>query len=160
VLYFGQTDDRQACILADGRIQSGEYSGSIHQVGREIRKAPCNGWLAWYYIEEKTGIREPIDLLRKIAGTRRLSGMRRNLSAMNVKKQIDHHQGLDLPGCDCDRLFDQHLMNSICIPVTVAEHTPRRITLSKPNTRSFVIVLIDGLRYDTSFADVIPFLNS
>ncbi len=65
VLYFGQADDRQARIIADGQIRSGEYTGSIHQVGREIRKAPCNGWLAWYYIDEKTGIREPIDLLRK-----------------------------------------------------------------------------------------------
>jgi modification methylase len=66
VLYFGQHGDRRAYIMADGHIQYGEYTGSIHKVGREIMKAPCNGWMAWYYIDEETGKREPIDLLRKI----------------------------------------------------------------------------------------------
>lgn len=28
-------------------------------------KAPCNGWMAWYYIDKETGNREPIDQLRK-----------------------------------------------------------------------------------------------
>ncbi len=65
MLYFGQTGDRQACILVNGEIRYGEYTGSIHKVGREILKAPCNGWIAWYYIDEETGNREPIDVLRK-----------------------------------------------------------------------------------------------
>ena len=29
-------------------------------------KAPCNGWMAWYYIDEETGNREIIDRLRKM----------------------------------------------------------------------------------------------
>jgi DNA modification methylase len=65
MLYFGMTGDRQAYILNDGRIKSGELTGSIHKVGREILSAPCNGWMAWYYIDEETGNREPVDVLRK-----------------------------------------------------------------------------------------------
>jgi DNA modification methylase len=65
VLYFGQHSDRIAHIMANGHIRYGEYSGSIHKVGRDILKAPCNGWMAWYYIDEETGNREPIDRLRK-----------------------------------------------------------------------------------------------
>jgi site-specific DNA-methyltransferase (adenine-specific) len=65
VLFFGQHGDRQAHIMADGHIRCGENIGSIHKVGRDILKAPCNGWMAWYYIDEKTGMREPINLLRK-----------------------------------------------------------------------------------------------
>jgi modification methylase len=65
VLYFGQTSDRQACILTNGQIRYGESTGSIHKVGSEILKAPCNGWMAWYYIDEESGKREPIDVLRK-----------------------------------------------------------------------------------------------
>ena len=65
-IYFGQNGDHQALILADGHIQCGESSGSIHKVGREILKAPCNGWMAWYYIDDVTGKREPINSLRQI----------------------------------------------------------------------------------------------
>jgi len=65
ILYFGKNGDHQAYIMADGQIRYGEYSGSIHKVGREIMKAPCNGWMAWYYIDKDTGNREPLDLLRK-----------------------------------------------------------------------------------------------
>lgn len=65
VLYFGQQSDRQAHILANGQIRYGETTGSIHKVGRDVMKAPCNGWMAWYYIDEETGNREPIDRLRK-----------------------------------------------------------------------------------------------
>jgi hypothetical protein len=51
------------------------YKGSIHQVGRKIQNAPCNGWLAWYYIDETTGKREPINFLRqKIRRKLMLSG--------------------------------------------------------------------------------------
>jgi len=65
ILYFGQHTDRIAHIMANGHIRYGDYSGSIHKVGRYITKAPCNGWMAWYYIDEETGNREPIDRLRK-----------------------------------------------------------------------------------------------
>lgn len=66
ILFFGQFGERQAQILADGNVRYQEITGSIHKVGREIIKAPCNGWLAWYYIDEDTGKRLPINLLRKI----------------------------------------------------------------------------------------------
>ena len=66
ILYFGQNGDHEAVILADGHIQCGELRGSIHQVGREILKAPCNGWMAWYYIDEVTGKRVPVNFLRQI----------------------------------------------------------------------------------------------
>ena len=66
MLYLGEFGDRQAHIMADGCIRYGEFTGSIHKVGREILNAPCNGWMAWYYIDEETGKREPINLLRKL----------------------------------------------------------------------------------------------
>jgi modification methylase len=65
VLFFGQLGDKRASILPDGHIRYGEYLGSIHKVGRDILKAPCNGWMAWYYIDQETGQREPIDKLRQ-----------------------------------------------------------------------------------------------
>ena len=65
MLYFGPNGNHQAVILADGHIQSGEFEGSIHKVGRDISNAPCNGWMAWYYIDETTGKREPINILRQ-----------------------------------------------------------------------------------------------
>jgi len=64
-LYFGKHGNQQATILENGDIRCGEYTGSIHKVGREIQKAPCNGWMAWYYIDENTGEREPINGLRQ-----------------------------------------------------------------------------------------------
>ncbi len=66
VLYFGQSGNRQARVLEDGQIACGLISGSIHKVGRELTHAPCNGWMAWYYIDEQTGNRQPIDRLRKM----------------------------------------------------------------------------------------------
>jgi modification methylase len=65
LLYFGPNSDLQAQIMADGHIRYGDHTGSIHKVGREILNAPCNGWMAWYYIDEETGKSEPVNLLRK-----------------------------------------------------------------------------------------------
>jgi modification methylase len=65
VLYFGPVSDQQAYVLSNGEIQYRDISGSIHYIGREISHGPCNGWLAWYYIDEATGKRQPIDMLRK-----------------------------------------------------------------------------------------------
>jgi DNA modification methylase len=65
VLYFGKHGDKHAIVLPNGLIKHGENSGSIHKVGRDIQKAPCNGWLTWYYIEHETGRREPIDIFRQ-----------------------------------------------------------------------------------------------
>lgn len=64
-LYFGKQGQQQAVILADGHISCGKVSGSIHKVGRELLKAPCNGWLAWYYINQTNGDKEPLDVLRQ-----------------------------------------------------------------------------------------------
>ncbi len=72
VLYFGRNRDKHAIVLSNGLIKHGEYSGSIHKVGRDIQKAPCNGWLTWYYIEHETGRLEPIDLFRQKIRAKRL----------------------------------------------------------------------------------------
>jgi modification methylase len=64
-LYFGKQSDLTATVLADGHIQHNEIVGSIHQVGRAIQNAPCNGWEQWFYLDESTGERLPIDVLRQ-----------------------------------------------------------------------------------------------
>ena len=64
-LFFGPDSDHQAIILENGEIRHGEICGSIHSIGRTISNTPCNGWTAWYYIDNKTGLRKPIDRLRK-----------------------------------------------------------------------------------------------
>jgi site-specific DNA-methyltransferase (adenine-specific) len=66
VIYFGQNGEIKANILSNGHLQVGDRSGSIHSTAREIVKAPCNGWMAWYYIDETTGKRYPIDHIRKM----------------------------------------------------------------------------------------------
>lgn len=65
-LYFGQSGETKASILDNGHLLIGGRSGSIHSIARDIMKAPSNGWMAWYYIDEATGNRYPIDKLRKI----------------------------------------------------------------------------------------------
>jgi len=64
-LYFGKTGEITTRVLANGTIKHNGTTGSIHQVGREIQKAPCNGWEHWYYIDESTGERVVIDKLRE-----------------------------------------------------------------------------------------------
>jgi DNA modification methylase len=66
-LFFYNHDSDQALVLPDGNLKYGDYKGSIHDVGRYILKAPCNGWMTWYYIDQETGNREPIDRLRQKA---------------------------------------------------------------------------------------------
>jgi modification methylase len=65
MLYFGQTGETTARILAGGAIECDGQRGSIHQVAKELRQAPCNGWEQWYYLDEQTGERLPIDHLRE-----------------------------------------------------------------------------------------------
>lgn len=76
-LYFG---NHKAVVLPNGHLRCGEYSGSIHKVGSELRKAPCNGWMAWYYHNQKTGKREPIDVLRQQARSQIEADMNLNTS--------------------------------------------------------------------------------
>jgi modification methylase len=65
VLFFEGRREAAAMVLANGHIRMGEYEGSIHQLGKLITGAPCNGWEHWYFLDPATGILQPVDLLRK-----------------------------------------------------------------------------------------------
>jgi modification methylase len=58
----------EAVILADGALHvSDDLTGSIHQVGAQLKGAPsCNGWVHWYFIDRATGERRPLDDLRAL----------------------------------------------------------------------------------------------
>jgi modification methylase len=64
VLYFGGKGKVKAKVCADGAIAYNGFQGSIHQVGRKITNAPCNGWEHWFY-EDERGERRPINDLRE-----------------------------------------------------------------------------------------------
>ena len=64
-LYFGKRGERSARVQADGAIEYNGRSGSIHQIARQIRQAPCNGWDLWFYHDPESGERHPIDRLRR-----------------------------------------------------------------------------------------------
>jgi modification methylase len=65
-LLYLDTPDATATILQDGQIEANGFIGSIHRVGAQIKNAPsCNGWVHWYYMDEITGQRHPIDVLRQ-----------------------------------------------------------------------------------------------
>ena len=54
---------RQARVRADGSLQSGAMSGSIHKLGAMLEEAPaCNGWTYWRFRSDR-GL-APIDELR------------------------------------------------------------------------------------------------
>jgi len=54
-----------ATILENGQISANGFTGSIHRVGAQIKKAPsCNGWIHWYYKDDQ-GQSKPIDILRQ-----------------------------------------------------------------------------------------------
>jgi DNA modification methylase len=65
-LYFGRMAEVEAQVQADGTIEYNGLRGSIHQVARQIRQAPCNGWEQWYYLDAEMGERRPIDALRQV----------------------------------------------------------------------------------------------
>jgi modification methylase len=53
-----------ARVRADGSIDSGAHSGSIHKVGAALEGAPsCNGWTFWHV--DDGGTLRPIDALRQ-----------------------------------------------------------------------------------------------
>ncbi len=55
----------QAKVRADGSIESGKLTGSIHAVGKDLQDAPsCNGWTFWHY--EADGEIKPIDAARQL----------------------------------------------------------------------------------------------
>ena len=66
MLYFRDRDDMAAVVLANGQIRHQQISGSIHEVGRALQSAPCNGWEHWYYMDAGAGRRFAIDRLREI----------------------------------------------------------------------------------------------
>jgi len=65
MLYLGKTGTHIAQVMADGRICHTTISGSIHKVASTILGSPSNGWTLWYYDDETTGRRLPIDMLRE-----------------------------------------------------------------------------------------------
>ncbi|HEY9163529.1 MAG TPA: site-specific DNA-methyltransferase, partial [Magnetovibrio sp.] len=53
-----------AKVRADGTLVTAEFTGSIHQAGAFVQKAPsCNGWSFWHV--EQRGKLVPIDLFRQ-----------------------------------------------------------------------------------------------
>ncbi|HEX2804135.1 MAG TPA: site-specific DNA-methyltransferase [Sphingomicrobium sp.] len=53
-----------ASVRADGSIESGAHSGSIHKVGAALQGAPsCNGWTFWHVKEGRA--LQPLDTLRQ-----------------------------------------------------------------------------------------------
>jgi modification methylase len=64
-LYFGENGTQSAQVMADGSLMMGDKRGSIHQLGRQLKAGPVNGWTAWFYWDETKGKRYPIDRLRQ-----------------------------------------------------------------------------------------------
>jgi modification methylase len=53
-----------ARVRADGTLATDGITGSIHQVGAHLERAPsCNGWTYWHFMRE--GRRIPIDVFRQ-----------------------------------------------------------------------------------------------
>lgn len=63
-LWFRGKREVSAIVRADGKLILGDFVGSIHQAGRHLTGAPCNGWEHWCY-EAGGGQLRPIDELRK-----------------------------------------------------------------------------------------------
>jgi modification methylase len=65
ILYLKHSE-HQAEILENGQLQANGHVGSIHGLGAQLKQVPsCNGWMQWYYMDEATGQRRPLDVLRK-----------------------------------------------------------------------------------------------
>lgn len=73
-LSFDKREDLVATILADGELRLDGHVGSIHEVGRAIQGAPCNGWDHWYYRDPSSGELAPIDRLRDVVREQNLAG--------------------------------------------------------------------------------------
>jgi modification methylase len=70
VLYFGSGSGPSACVQADGSLEYDNQRGSIHKIARLLHSGPSNGWIQWYYQDDDTGQRKPIDHLRQILRSR------------------------------------------------------------------------------------------
>lgn len=64
-LLFRGNRELQATVLANGRIRMGEHEGSIHQIGRLLAGAPCNGWEHWFFWDAETAQLQPLHYLRE-----------------------------------------------------------------------------------------------
>lgn len=65
-LVFKGNKAATATILANGHLDYHGTEGSIHEIGRRITGAPCNGWEHWYAVDPQTGERVVIDTYRAI----------------------------------------------------------------------------------------------
>jgi len=65
-LFLGMHGNITAKVLADGALSYQGQRGSIHQIAKSIRNGPSNGWTLWYYWDETSQKRQPIDKLRQI----------------------------------------------------------------------------------------------
>jgi hypothetical protein len=72
-------------VLANGQLNHNGTTGSIHAVGRAIRNAPCNGWEHWYYEDEDTSERLPVDVLR--------AKLRKDAAATEIAQVLDERAG-------------------------------------------------------------------
>lgn len=64
-LYLDKTK-ATATVHADGTMRSGNFTGSIHQVGAHLLGTPAlNGWEHWYYRDGESGELVVIDRLRE-----------------------------------------------------------------------------------------------
>jgi modification methylase len=70
-LYFGRAGKTTATIMANGKIKHNGFTGSIHQVGKAILQAPCNGWEHWYYLDSDKNRLIVIDRLREVVREQR-----------------------------------------------------------------------------------------
>ena len=60
---FSKNGILKATVRADGSLESGTQSGSIHKLGALLTNAPsCNGWTFWH-IQSPNGL-QPIDTIR------------------------------------------------------------------------------------------------
>jgi modification methylase len=66
ILFFTKNGDQTARVLADGSLEYNGRRGSIHQLAKYIKQAPCNGWEQWHYADPESGERHPINRMRKI----------------------------------------------------------------------------------------------
>lgn len=64
-MYFDGKDGMAATVLANGHIEYRGTTGSIHQIGKMIMNAPCNGWEHWYIVDKETGEKIVLNRLRE-----------------------------------------------------------------------------------------------
>jgi site-specific DNA-methyltransferase (adenine-specific) len=71
MLYFAKDESVIATILANGQLQCGSLTGSIHAIAKSLfNGAPANGWDNWLY--ENDGKKFLINTLRQIIRTEKI----------------------------------------------------------------------------------------